>query len=160
MLVTLLTRATTLKPDLPVFAPDFRARIGSVSGAPQPVHGSNGHAHPQSGQTQLPGPRMPSGYPAHYPTSQTAAGAPHAQQHRPQQFMQSYPNPAYGPDVHPPHYPQPGHGMMQSLPHEREDLQWLVDDSDRYGVYSHMYNAQPPMANHGLNGGGMGRPSQ
>ena len=46
MLVTLLTKATTLKPDLPVFAPDFHARAApSTAGAPADT---NGHSQSQT----------------------------------------------------------------------------------------------------------------
>ena len=59
----------------------------------------------------------------------------------------------YGPNVHPPNYPRPGHGLMRTLPPEQEDLQWLVDDDDRFGVFSHMYQVDPRAANAGMNGG-------
>lgn len=43
---------------------------------------------------------------------------------------------------------------MRTLPPEQEDLQWLVEDDDRYGVFSHMYQVDPRAAavNAGMNG--------
>ena len=63
----------------------------------------------------------------------------------------------YGPLEHPPNYPRPGQGLMRTLPPEQEDLQWLVDDDDRFGVFSHMYQVDSQAANAGMNGG-MGQP--
>ena len=140
MLVTLLTRATTLKPDLPVFAPDFEARAASsVNTASAPA---NGHGHP-SGPSQ-------SSYAstAARPLQQAAAGA--------QSFQTNY-TPStvseFVPEGHPPNYPRPGHGLMRTLPPEQEDLQWLVEDDDRYGVFNHYYQADQQTANAGLNSG-------
>ena len=59
----------------------------------------------------------------------------------------------YIPEGHPENYPRPGHGLMRTLPTEQEDLQWLVDDDDRFGVFSHMYQVDPQAANAGMNGG-------
>lgn len=42
---------------------------------------------------------------------------------------------------------------MKTLPPEQEDLQWLVDDDERYGTFSHMYQVDPQAASAGLNGG-------
>lgn len=56
------------------------------------------------------------------------------------------------PDEHPPHYPRPGYGLMRELPPESEDLHWLVDDEDKYGVFTHMYQVDPQAADAGLNG--------
>ena len=42
---------------------------------------------------------------------------------------------------------------MRTLPPEQEDLQWLVDDNDQFGVFSHMYQVDPHTANAGMNGG-------
>lgn len=52
-----------------------------------------------------------------------------------------------GPDEHPANYPRPGHGLMRALPPEQEDLQWLVDDEDRFGVFSHVYQVDAQAAN-------------
>lgn len=30
---------------------------------------------------------------------------------------------------------------MKSLPLEQEDLQWLMEDDDRFGVFTHLYQA-------------------
>lgn len=61
----------------------------------------------------------------------------------------------YGPDEHPPHYPRPGQGLMRTLPPEQEDLSYLVDDDDQYGVFSHVYRADPHAADSGFNMNGL-----
>lgn len=48
----------------------------------------------------------------------------------------------YGPDVHPTKYPRPGQGLMASLPPDKDDLQWLVED-DKFGVFTHLYQPDP-----------------
>ncbi|KAF2487561.1 hypothetical protein BDY17DRAFT_289198 [Neohortaea acidophila] len=154
MLVTLLIRATTLKPDLPLFPPDFQARTGSIGQIAQhqgPSIGANGHTHPGAASHpaqishSMP---TPTAYPqqSHYAMPQhyqpATAGATHMQPQQ-QHYMQHYPQHHYGPEVHPPNYPRPGHGLMRTLPAAHEDMQWLVDDGDRYGVFSHMYQVNP-----------------
>ena len=42
---------------------------------------------------------------------------------------------------------------MRTLPPEQEDLQWLVDEDDKYGVFSHVYQVDSQAANAGMNGG-------
>lgn len=157
MLVTLLLRATTLKPDLPVFPPDFRARIGSnpttMATPTYPV--SNGYSHPSRPAPHHPNMApVPTTYPSRgHAVSQTSVGASQGSMH----YMHPSEQHSYGPDVHPPNYPRPGHGLMRTLPPEQEDLQWLVDEDDRYGVFSHMYQVDPRAANAGMNSNpGMG----
>lgn len=53
---------------------------------------------------------------------------------------------------HPPTYPRPGHGLMSTLPPEQEDLQWLVEDDTRFGVFSHVYQVDANAAESGLKG--------
>ncbi|KAK4495836.1 hypothetical protein PRZ48_013104 [Zasmidium cellare] len=112
MLVTLMTKATTLHPDLPVFEPAFKNKISNSM--------TNGHSHTD-------------------PPPQPIITAP------PLQPQHAHPPVAddanYGPEVHPPNYPRPGQGLMKSLPPEQEDLQWLVEDDDRFGVFTHLYQA-------------------
>ncbi|KAF2165805.1 hypothetical protein M409DRAFT_24092 [Zasmidium cellare ATCC 36951] len=119
MLVTLMTKATTLQPDLPVFEPAFKNKIANSM--------TNGHSHtaptsdaaaPQQPVISAPPPLQPQH--AHPPVADDAN---------------------YGPEVHPPNYPRPGQGLMKSLPPEQEDLQWLVEDDDRFGVFTHLYQA-------------------
>ena len=155
MLVTLLTKATTLKPELPVFAPDFQARAGpNVNAVPAvvpPPVATNGHAHPPTApQRTTAAPAGTTPAPASQAVANTTAGAlkPAAPN-----FAQVPEEEGYGPDEHPPHYPRPGQGLMSTLPPEQEDLQWLVDDSDRFGVFSHLYQVDPQAANAGMNGG-------
>jgi len=59
----------------------------------------------------------------------------------------------YGPDEHPAHYPRPGQGLMKTLPPEQDDSHYLVDDDNRYGDFSHIYQADPHAANAGLSVG-------
>lgn len=53
---------------------------------------------------------------------------------------------------HPPTYPRPGHGLMRTLPPEQEDLQWLVEDDAKFGVFTHVYQVDANAANSGLKG--------
>ncbi|KAK3696165.1 hypothetical protein LTR37_018067 [Vermiconidia calcicola] len=143
MLVTLLTRATTLKPDLPVFAPDFQARTASTTNvAPGMSTAANGHAHPQTTT------------PTAIAATATARSAPQATggaTNNGLRYADQSEEPV--PEGHPPNYPRPGYGLMSTLPPEQEDLQWLVDDGDRFGVFSHMYQVDPQAAHSGLGGG-------
>lgn len=45
-------------------------------------------------------------------------------------------------------YPKQGYGLGRTLPPERDDLSWLVDDN--YEVYSHVYQTDPQAANESL----------
>jgi hypothetical protein len=83
---------------------------------------------------------------------QATAGTPSYQQNFQANYMQN-PTTDFVPEGHPPNYPRPGYGLMRTLPPEQEDLQWLVEDDDRYGVFTHMYQVDPQAANAGLNGG-------
>lgn len=160
MLVTLLTKATTLQPDLPLFAPDFQARASAATSIPSAIAGNaagtsamaiptNGHGHPllpyQSSSMSASNAGLPM---VPRPSFQATAGAPAYQNN-----MMSAPANDFVPEGHPPHYPRPGHGLMQTLPREQEDLQWLVEDDDRYGAFSHYYQANPSAPSMGLNGG-------
>lgn len=155
MLVTLLTRATTLKPDLPVFAPDFQARTGSNVGQ-MPV--TNIVAAPPNDRTHPP----PAGQSSNmYQVQQAPQQTPQmnyqamggAQSYQPQHhFMNAQVN-EFVPEGHPPNYPRPGHGLMRTLPPEQEDLEWLVED-DRYGVFNHYYQPDQHTINAGVGGGG------
>jgi hypothetical protein len=49
---------------------------------------------------------------------------------------------------------------MRTLPPEQDDLQWLVDEDDKFGVFSHVYQVDSQAANAGMNGGGMGQGQQ
>lgn len=175
MLVTLLTKATTLKPDLPVFAPNFQARAANASGPvtgaapapgsisalpapfvpPLPTNG-DAYAHPPtyaiSGPQSFTATSMsaPPNHPGSHPQATAGASSAHAS------YQASYGQPPpsdFVPEGHPPNYPRPGYGLMRTLPPEQEDMQWLVEDDDRYGVFTHMYQVDPKAANVGLNGG-------
>jgi hypothetical protein len=84
------------------------------------------------------------------PSFQASAGAQQAPAYQ-NTFMQAQAN-DFVPEGHPPTYPRPGHGLMRTLPPEQEDLQWLVEDEDRYGAFAHFYQTNPS-GNGGLNGG-------
>jgi hypothetical protein len=159
MLVTLLTKATTLKPDLPVFAPDFQARAHSTaSTTTNPQHPLNGkvqmHQTQQTENTTAPTAIGPPSRPAE-PTYQASGGASsYPAGSQPNYPAQAAPSEVV-PEGHPERYPLPGQGLMKNLPSEQEDLQWLVEDDDRYGVFTHMHLVDPQAANTGLNGGQM-----
>ncbi|KAI6899921.1 hypothetical protein KC318_g14156 [Hortaea werneckii] len=112
LLITLLTKATTLHPDLPLFSPDFHARSARTSTATQ-----------QKATDEDAGP----------------ATANHSDDGV-EEDDDAYPD-------HPPTYPRPGFGLMRQLPPDREDLQWLVEDDDKYGVFTHMYQVDSQAAN-------------
>jgi hypothetical protein len=141
LLVTLLTRATTIRPDLPVFDPTFKPRP-TEDPRPEAKPPTNGapHAHP------------PNSMPNNAVTSQTnpSAAAPSAAS------LANPPPPrstfirdmessedGYGSDEHPSHYPRPGRGFMSTLPPESEDLHYLVDDDNSLGVFTHLYQTGP-----------------
>ncbi|KAK3679219.1 hypothetical protein LTR78_000780 [Recurvomyces mirabilis] len=137
MLITLLTKATTLKPDLPVFAPDFQARLSVSTTVEQAA--ANGH----TGTTSvIPTQQLPDAVlgassdmiKASIPSTTMAktAGAAFPGQNS---AMEDEVVPA----EHPPTYPRPGYGLMQTLPPEQEDLEYLVDDDDKSGAFTHLY---------------------
>ena len=136
MLVTLLTKATTLKPDLPVFAPDFQARLSttlpvktSVSGTTQ----SASVAHTQIGPDAVLGASQPikaAPTPAAVMVSATNTIVPGQTRVVEEEVV---------PAEHPPNYPRPGYGLMQTLPPEQEDPEYLVDDDDKSGTFTHLY---------------------
>lgn len=123
MLVTLMTKATTLQSDLPVFEPAFKNKIANSM--------TNGQSHtaPTSDATAPQQPVLSAPPPPPPPLQPQHAHPPVADDAN------------YGPEVHPPNYPRPGQGLMKSLPPEQEDLQWLVEDDDRFGVFTHLYQA-------------------
>ncbi|CAK4030476.1 SWM histone demethylase complex subunit phf1 [Lecanosticta acicola] len=108
MLITLLTKATTLKPDLPLFPPKFKAQLQQTASASTNGHASSSMAPP--------------------------APPPHHGISRPPPDEEEYDE-----DVHPPNYPRPGQGLLSTLPPEQEDLQWLVENDDKHGVFTHIY---------------------
>ncbi|KAK4570456.1 hypothetical protein LTR86_002536 [Recurvomyces mirabilis] len=136
MLVTLLTKATTLRPDLPVFAPDFQARLATSTAVEHTA--TNGHTSTTSvaPSQQLPNAVLgASATPAasgleRPPTKTTTASTASTTQRVEDEFV---------PAEHPPTYPRPGYGLMQTLPPEQEDLEYLVDDDDKSGAFTHLY---------------------
>lgn len=111
LLVTLLTKATTIHPDLPLFDPSFQP-TGATSAISKPVTNGNPQA---SAQAVLTAPAT------------IFRNAEDSDDDR------------YGSDEHPPHYPRPGQGLMSTLPPEKEDLHYLVDEENSRGVYTHVY---------------------
>jgi hypothetical protein len=152
LLVTLLTRATTLKPDLPVFAPDFHARAASsVDPATANQAGSapvNGHVNPPTtGQTMYKAQQAP---PQSVQMSYQSMSATQSYQNP---FMNAPAN-DFVPEGHPPNYPRPGHGLMSTLPPEQENLEWLVE-ADRYGVFNHYFQPDQQIVDAGAGAQGM-----
>ncbi|RMY32221.1 hypothetical protein D0866_06755 [Hortaea werneckii] len=141
LLITLLTKATTLHPDLPLFSPDFHARSARTStGVNQPTIQLSKEPielHEESNATTSE---------AIVATQQKATdedAGPATANHSDDGVEED--DDAY-PD-HPPTYPRPGFGLMRQLPPDREDLQWLVEDDDKYGVFTHMYQVDSQAAN-------------
>lgn len=138
-MITLLTKITTMHPDLPVFAPSFRASHegaaaagASNNAASIPSTSANGAVRDPYASAMPPPPPQPSFGQAH--ASSSNAGPSKA----PTEATESY----YGPDVHPTKYPRPGQGLMSTLPPDKDDLQWLVED-DKFGVFTHLYQPDP-----------------
>ncbi|KAK6432262.1 hypothetical protein LTR95_011566 [Oleoguttula sp. CCFEE 5521] len=125
LLVTLLTRATTLQPDLPMFEPSFVAKAVPAPSTRPPD--TNGHGHPAA-----PKPTPPLFSPS----------GPQAEQSRMVVHDMNDSDDGYGSDTHPSHYPRPGQGLMSMLPPESEDLHFLVDDESSRGVFTHLYQAR------------------
>jgi hypothetical protein len=111
LLVTLLTKATNLHPDLPLFDPSFQPP-GATSAISQTP--TNGHAHPPT-------------QPVYTAPATIFRNAEDSDDDK------------YGSDEHPSHYPRPGQGLMSSLPPEKEDLHYLVDEENSRGVFTHVY---------------------
>ena len=158
MLVTLLTKATTLQPDLPLFSPSFQAEAGAAPTVAtvlpsQAKHqpSTNGHAHPPPAQLTASAPafKVPIA-PQVHPTPTTDGGSSELPAPSFVDNIDEDENDGY--DDHPPTYPRPGHGLMKTLPPEQEDLQWLVEEDDRFGVFSHLYQVDAQAANGRLNG--------
>ena len=152
MLVTLLTKATTLQTDLPVFSQDFVKATQPIPFAANPIK-------PNEPTTKTVPNKPPfvytnvSGVVRESPTNQfaPAIALDYAAPAPPGSLDDNDDEPeGYGADVHPPSYPRPGQGLMKTLPPEQEDLQWLVDDDDRYGVFTHLYQSDPAMTNPGM----------
>jgi hypothetical protein len=150
MLVTLLTRATSLQPDLPVFGPDFQIQERDHSRnttTPQtPVETANSHGHPPASRTPLS---------SSLKTNTTPLSSAHLAQGKaktsiPTTHVESSEDYSY--KDHPPTYPRPGFGLMRTMPPEQEDLEWLVDDEDKYGVFNHIYRTDMNVANAAING--------
>ena len=159
MLVTLLTKATTLRPDLPLFSPDFQSEAGaasSIATAPPPQPAAqpspNGHAHPPPAQPAalVPTFTAPSA-PQVELTPTTAGGTVDVPDASFVDNLDDDENDGY--EDHPPTYPRPGYGLMKTLPPEQDDLQWLVEEDDRFGAFSHLYQVDAQAASGGLNGG-------
>ena len=121
LLVTLLTKATTLHPDLPLFDPSFQP-IGAT-GTPQQAL-ANARSQP---------PIQPL----------LATNAPILRN------AEDSDDDRYGSDEHPSHYPRPGQGLMSTLPPEKEDLHYLVDDENSRGVFTHVYQTDPKAEDQG-----------
>ena len=129
MLITLLVKATTFRPDLPVFSSTFRDELLSNSdGAPsQPLLEGKGK-EPAGGNGEA----------STVPSRANSTSVPPRQNG-------NGPTPddaGYTSDVHPENYPRPGQGLMSTLPPETEDLDWLVDDENdnTYGTFTHLYH--------------------
>lgn len=142
MLITLLTRITTLHPELPVFAPSFKASINSSASGEASINAGPGQAPAPILSAPINGsPRDPYASSMPPPPLQSSLGQPQAYPSKagaPTKVPAEAPEEYYGPDVHPTKYPRPGQGLMSTLPPDKDDLQWLVED-DKFGVFTHLY---------------------
>lgn len=125
LLVTLLTKATTIHPDLPLFDPSFQP-TGATTAASQIA--TNGHAH-------APAPPVPAVPATIFRNAEDSD------------------DDQYGSDEHPSHYPRPGQGLMSTLPPEKNDLHYLVDEENSRGVFTHVYRADEKTEGAGASGG-------
>ncbi|KAI6797712.1 hypothetical protein KC361_g3752 [Hortaea werneckii] len=149
LLITLLTKATTLHPDLPVFSPDFHARsAGNSTDVNQPdiqppVKGEQqkepNELHEDSNATTSEAAVATQPKATAADADAGKATASHSDDVV-EEDDDAYPD-------HPPTYPRPGFGLMRQLPPDREDLQWLVEDDDKYGVFTHLYQVDSQAAN-------------
>ncbi|KAF2211052.1 hypothetical protein CERZMDRAFT_85623 [Cercospora zeae-maydis SCOH1-5] len=159
LLVTLLVKATTFRPDLPVFDPKFKELVASSQSngrleavaASTSLHGQESiRANPQAGAA-VPTATASAARDAAATESRIGATRPNSISH-PRKTDSNGPTPddaTYTDDIHPENYPRPGQGLMSTLPPETEDLEWLVDDDDKNGVFTHLYHeptrAPPPV---------------
>ncbi|CAK1360084.1 unnamed protein product [Cercospora beticola] len=159
-LVTLLVKATTFRPDLPVFHPKFKELVaasqqnGHLEANPAAPSLNGKEAVRQSAEAAVATPTTTAATSNAITTSNSTVGATRSTSTtQPRIPASNGPSPddaAYTDDVHPENYPRPGQGLMSTLPPETEDLEWLVDDDDRNGVFTHLYHeptkAPPPVA--------------
>ncbi|GIZ37613.1 hypothetical protein CKM354_000105600 [Cercospora kikuchii] len=159
-LVTLLVKATTFRPDLPVFDPKFKELVAAsqqnghsdVNSTAPPLNGKEPIR--QTAQAAVATSTANAATSNAATASNSTAGATRltstAQSRMPASNGPSPDDAAYTDDVHPENYPRPGQGLMSTLPPETEDLEWLVDDDDRNGVFTHLYHeptkGPPPVA--------------
>jgi hypothetical protein len=144
--VTLLTKATTLRPDLPVFAPDFKTRPPSMPSGTASNQPINGHSHPSAPETAANDASATAG--ASF--TKTTQQSPTAREALATNDADDEENESYV--DHPETYPRPGHGLMNKLPPEQQDLQWLVEDDSKFDTFNHLYQVDANAAHSGLNG--------
>jgi hypothetical protein len=124
VLVTLLVKATTLQPELPLFDPESKAATSTAE-----------HKSATNGPAPVPDPSSSKS------TTNAAPATAKLYQPPPSRKVPAPDDATYGPDVHPENYPRPGQGLMSTLPPEQDDLDYLVDDNDEHGVFTHVYQA-------------------
>ncbi|QIW95395.1 hypothetical protein AMS68_000913 [Peltaster fructicola] len=127
-LVTLLTRISTLHPDLPIFDPEFASKHGKLK---------------DTASSHRPSPS----------TLGMAASGSH--KHQPATIYVNHDDEdedeGYGPEEHPAHYVRPGQGLMSTLPPDKEDEQHLVDEESSKGVFHHIYLVDEEAAKNSVN---------
>ncbi|RMZ71610.1 phd finger containing phf1 [Pyrenophora seminiperda CCB06] len=152
-LIDLLLTATVQHPELPIFPPNVRSLISSVSTIkPEPLQQTSS-APRQYPQYQPPPPPSAFHPNSQTPTSHTPqfSSHPHSEMDPAEaQLLGESSHPTRttidlagnqydeddGYDTDPPaHYPKAGNGLARTLRPESEDLNWLVDDN--FEVFSH-----------------------
>ncbi|WPH02880.1 Hypothetical protein R9X50_00574800 [Acrodontium crateriforme] len=136
VLATLLVRATNIQPDLPVFAPEFASNFANgaqVDATPT----TDPQTAPKASTVQTTRPT------ASTSTTRQASENPPMDNTGPSEYN-------IIPDEHPTRYPDPGQGMMKTLPPDHTESHSLVDEVDRHGVFSHVYLTDPVAAKNGV----------
>jgi hypothetical protein len=120
----------TLRPDLPLFTPEFKATLDPQkmsTNLETTAAGSGSHPAPslnQPSQSSVDAPKV----------SSHEAGRVRREGDSNEEDMSDDDSP-----THPAHYPAPGQGLMSTLK-DPQDRQWLVDPDDaKNGVYTHVY---------------------
>jgi len=146
-LVSLLIRASNLRPDLPIIASNARPAGLDTSNGTSATFGSAQASTSTPAAAQPPSAIAPPPLNSHNHTIDGELNNPnHDEEDDDDADMDAE---AYDDDP-PAHYPRPGHGLARTLPPEQDDLQWLVDDNDE--VYSHIYQTDPAVANQAVLG--------
>lgn len=136
-MVTLLLRATRLHPDLPLFAPEWTSKASHRSQLDHTINPAQ-----QRDQSEV---AVPITNPQE--SSQQQPSTIYVQHDDEDE------DDGYRPDEHPAHYVRPGKGLMSTLPPDKDDEKYLVDEESSRGVFHHVYLVDETTANQGADTG-------